>query len=264
LFLKKTPWGVFFVAWYNKTIMKKYILALALFSLLVGGSLVLAQDTQTTTNTQTDVDPLGATSTCVSLKSSNLRYKARDVGTNGEVSALQDFLQTKSYLTSEPTGYFGLLTLQAVKSFQSANGITPTGYVGPITRAKISTMTGCTGNETNQTMGDKKGDVPGKGSDDQKKPGEGMMCTMEARQCPDGSYVGRGGPHCEFKKCPGDTTTQEPSHDRPQMMSGMNGEGDKPKLPPPPCGPGAMFNSQTGAKCEVHVNTSTSTTTENH
>lgn len=30
---------------------------------------------------------------------------------------------------------------------------------------------------------------------------EGVMCTMEAMQCPDGSYVGRTGPQCEFV-CP--------------------------------------------------------------
>lgn len=28
-------------------------------------------------------------------------------------------------------------------------------------------------------------------------------CTMEARQCPDGSYVGRTGPQCAFAPCPG-------------------------------------------------------------
>ena len=27
-------------------------------------------------------------------------------------------------------------------------------------------------------------------------------CTMEAKQCPDGSYVGRSGPDCEFTACP--------------------------------------------------------------
>lgn len=36
------------------------------------------------------------------------------------------------------------------------------------------------------------------------KPTEGVMCTMDAKQCPDGSYVGRSGPKCEFEKCPGD------------------------------------------------------------
>lgn len=27
-------------------------------------------------------------------------------------------------------------------------------------------------------------------------------CTMEAKLCPDGSYVGRTGPNCEFTQCP--------------------------------------------------------------
>ncbi len=27
-------------------------------------------------------------------------------------------------------------------------------------------------------------------------------CTMDAKQCPDGSYVGRTGPRCEFTTCP--------------------------------------------------------------
>lgn len=29
-----------------------------------------------------------------------------------------------------------------------------------------------------------------------------VVCTMEARLCPDGSYVGRVPPNCEFKDCP--------------------------------------------------------------
>ncbi len=29
-----------------------------------------------------------------------------------------------------------------------------------------------------------------------------IVCTQEAKQCPDGSYVGREGPTCEFKACP--------------------------------------------------------------
>lgn len=30
---------------------------------------------------------------------------------------------------------------------------------------------------------------------------EAVFCTMDAFQCPDGSYVGRTGPNCEFV-CP--------------------------------------------------------------
>ncbi len=36
---------------------------------------------------------------------------------------------------------------------------------------------------------------------------EGTVCTMEAKQCPDGSYVGRTGPDCEFAPCPGPVPT---------------------------------------------------------
>lgn len=33
-------------------------------------------------------------------------------------------------------------------------------------------------------------------------PTEPVVCTQEAKQCPDGSYVSRTGPHCEFTACP--------------------------------------------------------------
>ena len=35
-----------------------------------------------------------------------------------------------------------------------------------------------------------------------KAPISDVMCTQEAKQCPDGSYVGRTGPNCEFSTCP--------------------------------------------------------------
>ena len=35
------------------------------------------------------------------------------------------------------------------------------------------------------------------------KPSQGQTaCTQEAKQCPDGSYVSRTGPNCEFTACP--------------------------------------------------------------
>lgn len=39
------------------------------------------------------------------------------------------------------------------------------------------------------------------------KPIRQIACTQEAKQCPDGSYVGRTGPNCEFAPCPNTTTT---------------------------------------------------------
>ncbi len=31
---------------------------------------------------------------------------------------------------------------------------------------------------------------------------EQVFCTADAKECPDGSYVGRVGPSCEFAPCP--------------------------------------------------------------
>lgn len=36
----------------------------------------------------------------------------------------------------------------------------------------------------------------------QSEEQEGVVCTADAMQCPDGSWVGRSGPKCEFV-CPG-------------------------------------------------------------
>ncbi len=38
-----------------------------------------------------------------------------------------------------------------------------------------------------------------------------MYCTQEAKLCPDGSYVGRTGPRCEFAKCPGENASDNNS-----------------------------------------------------
>jgi len=115
--------------------MKKIIFALALSVVTILPAFVFASPA--------DIDTSLQASSCVDLQN-NLRYKIRDNSTNGEVSTLQDFLQSKTYLNSEPTGYFGLLTQKAVKDFQLVNDIQATGYVGPITRQKIKFLT-CSG-----------------------------------------------------------------------------------------------------------------------
>ena len=38
---------------------------------------------------------------------------------------------------------------------------------------------------------------------------EPVFCTMDAKMCPDGSYVGRTGPKCEFAACPGSTSMSD-------------------------------------------------------
>jgi hypothetical protein len=41
-------------------------------------------------------------------------------------------------------------------------------------------------------------------------PNEPVVCTMDAKICPDGSAVGRTGPSCEFAPCPMATSTPLP------------------------------------------------------
>ncbi len=62
------------------------------------------------------------------------------VGSRGDdVGALQAFLVRHAYLSAHlPRGYFGPATKAAVIKFQKAYNVNPTGFVGPLTRAKIS------------------------------------------------------------------------------------------------------------------------------
>lgn len=59
---------------------------------------------------------------------------------NDEVLALQKLLQCLKYFPADvdPNGYFGVTTEASVKSFQSANGLEPVGFVGPGTRAVLN------------------------------------------------------------------------------------------------------------------------------
>ncbi|MEK7228069.1 MAG: carboxypeptidase-like regulatory domain-containing protein [Patescibacteria group bacterium] len=66
-----------------------------------------------------------------------------------------------------------------------------------------------------------------------------IACTQEAKQCPDGSYVGRTGPQCQFAECPKSTPV-------PLLGTGIvNGVittspscGGPVRMPPDPnCGP---------------------------
>lgn len=42
-------------------------------------------------------------------------------------------------------------------------------------------------------------------------PKTDVVCTADAKQCPDGSYVGRIAPNCEFAACPGTGNCANPS-----------------------------------------------------
>lgn len=59
--------------------------------------------------------------------------------TGDTVKELQERLRAEGFFTFHTsTGYFGPITLAAVKAYQTANGIPSTGYVGPLTRAALN------------------------------------------------------------------------------------------------------------------------------
>ena len=61
------------------------------------------------------------------------------IGMSGDlVKNLQNALKIKGYFNYESTGYFGIITWWSVKSFQKANGIPNTGYVGILTRTELN------------------------------------------------------------------------------------------------------------------------------
>jgi len=42
-------------------------------------------------------------------------------------------------------------------------------------------------------------------------PEDAVVCSMEVMECPDGSFVGRAGPSCDFKDCLGGMLQEEDS-----------------------------------------------------
>jgi peptidoglycan hydrolase-like protein with peptidoglycan-binding domain len=106
--------------------------------------------TDQTVGTATITATSGGTSggQCTIL-TSDLSVGSTDATTGGDVTLLQKHLVSATspttgspYLTVDVTdyGWFGKLTEKAVKQYQSDNGITNSGIIGPITRAKIKDM----------------------------------------------------------------------------------------------------------------------------
>jgi len=80
--------------------------------------------------------------------SRNLRPGDRDEGGNQEISKLQSFLKDEGLLTiSKPTGYYGKLTAEAVRTFKEKYAVAEEdesvkvkGEIGPKTRARIEAI----------------------------------------------------------------------------------------------------------------------------
>lgn len=77
---------------------------------------------------------MGTVSVSFASVDKNLKYGQRDK----EVTELQEFLIDKGFLKTSPSNFFGLLTLKAVKAYQTSMGVSSTGYVGVLTRQKIN------------------------------------------------------------------------------------------------------------------------------
>lgn len=104
-------------------------------------------DSLSASSTTPTSTPVSATTT--SCSAPVVITRALDIGATGsDVTALQNFLVAKSYLNTTPTGYFGNLTHAAVAAFQTAQGFDPVGGVGPLTRAKIASLSSVCTNAT--------------------------------------------------------------------------------------------------------------------
>nr|WP_242842164.1 peptidoglycan-binding protein [Lacrimispora aerotolerans] len=106
------------------------------------------------------VDGYLGPSTRVALENGEARPNGLVLGEQGEsVKRVQELLNKYGYLSSSnATGYFGEITEQAVKTFQSDNGLTPDGSVGVQTLSYLSGDKSVKG-KTGGAAGSKKPDT---------------------------------------------------------------------------------------------------------
>ncbi len=111
--------------------MKDFVNLLINAGLIAPEKIPLAKDYLSTLDTPTN---------CIDIKK-DLKFGSEDSIGDKSVNNLQSFLVSQSLLDTVPTGYFGNKTLLSVKKFQTNNGISNIGLVGPITREKIKQLT---------------------------------------------------------------------------------------------------------------------------
>jgi peptidoglycan hydrolase-like protein with peptidoglycan-binding domain len=122
--------------------MVKFFSRLLIVTLMAGPTMASAVSLD---DYEGDIDT-EAQSECLVL-TKDLRLRSRDAKTEGEVSLLQDFLNTRGYLRTEPTGFFSISTFSAVKAFQKEMKLRPTGFVSVLTRKAIEKVS-CDGTTT--------------------------------------------------------------------------------------------------------------------
>lgn len=137
---------------------------------------------------------------------------------DADVTRLQEFLSAENVYSGPVTGNFFELTREGVKKFQEREGISPSaGYFGPITRGRANAILARSGVAPGTTQEKQIVDLMALIRELQAKidmlkgttppaspvlPGlEPVFCTQDAKMCPDGSYVSRTAPLCEFAMC---------------------------------------------------------------
>ncbi|MEK7129158.1 MAG: peptidoglycan-binding protein [Patescibacteria group bacterium] len=90
--------------------------------------------TRATLNSSAKTEAAQTTSTALFSFTTNMQFGSR----GKDVTELQKLLIAQGFLNAEATGYFGKLTEAAVKSYQTKNGISSIGIVGPATRASLN------------------------------------------------------------------------------------------------------------------------------
>lgn len=98
------------------------------------------------------------------------------------------------------------------------------GLQVPATSSPVTPETPATTTVPNQPTGSNNSGTNNPGT---SNPDTGVYaCTMDAKMCPDGSYVGRSGPRCEFTACPsgsGNTPAQPSPQSNLTLKVGQTG-----------------------------------------
>lgn len=141
--------------------MKKYLIALSIiiYSIL-SASPVLANEATATVDfninnissytiaklealivkLQAQLAALKSGGTCIVTNKFLSLGDGDDESIKTDVKSVQNFLSEKGYFKYTTTGYFGKITMTAMKTFQKENGLAQSGELDDATRAKIKTF----------------------------------------------------------------------------------------------------------------------------
>ncbi|MCX6736954.1 MAG: peptidoglycan-binding domain-containing protein [Candidatus Parcubacteria bacterium] len=121
--------------------MNKKVIAIALVLTFAFGiaintkALTVEELTASIVALQAQIAAMSGTPVAPAAAACNFSTDLKQGMTNASVKLLQEKLGVDN------TGYFGALTLKAVKAYQTTSGISPvSGYVGSLTRAKLNTQ----------------------------------------------------------------------------------------------------------------------------